>query len=44
VEGSRVFGETGLPSTKWSGEDEIRTCRDLFEAIKAFFKDNPGWE
>jgi hypothetical protein len=28
----------------WSGEDEIRTSRELLEALKQFFKDNPGWE
>jgi hypothetical protein len=33
-----------LDCLQWSGEDEIRTCRDLFEAIKSFFKDNPTWE
>jgi hypothetical protein len=40
--GARVFGETGLSSPKWSGENEIRTCRELLEALKAYFKDNPG--
>jgi len=35
-------GKTGV--FEWSGEDEIRTCGELFVAIKAFFKDNPGWE
>jgi hypothetical protein len=40
---ARVFGETNLITTKCTGENEIRTCRALFESIKVFFKDNPGW-
>jgi hypothetical protein len=40
---ARVFGETNLITTECTGENEIRTCRALFESIKVFFKDNPGW-
>jgi hypothetical protein len=29
---------------QWSGVREIRTPPGLLAALKAFFKDNPGWE
>jgi len=41
---ARGAGETDHLSNKCCGQDEIRTRRELLESIKAFFKDNPGWE
>ena len=37
-------GKSDKIPNEWSGGDEIRTCRALLEAIKAFFEANPGWE
>jgi hypothetical protein len=36
-------GYTALCPTQCTGENEIRTRRELFESIKVFFKDNPYW-
>ena len=44
ISAAAFLGETRLYPFEWSDTDQVRANESLLTALKAFFKDNPGWD